>query len=185
MLNLNTKGTTSLSTLVNNEAIITYTNEKGQITANVNYDINFELGSADIPKINNETSIFIDELSDDEFESVINQVEENLISIIEQKMISLNLIDINSNSSVVESNTNTVAVDEAAKEEAKNKLIETVSNEMGIAISNGEEYTLENLKDLSIEGYYVRVNVMEDIALVYLNSFGFYIDSNFNLTEAF
>jgi hypothetical protein len=184
-LSLNTKGTTSLSTLINNEAIITYTNEEGQFTATVNYDINFDLSSADIPQINEDTSIFMDKLSDDEFNSVMDQIEENIGIILVQKMLSLNLIDINSNSSIVESNTDSSMDGIVSKEDAKNKLIEAVSNEMGIAISNGEEYTLENLQTLEVPGYYVMVRINGDIARVSLNTFVFYIDSNFNLSEAY
>jgi hypothetical protein len=180
-LSLNIKGITSLATQVKNEAVITYTNSEGQITANANYNISFEENLEDIPEINNDTSIFMDDLTDDDFNSVVEQVEERILAIIDQKAQDLNLIDINNNSLVVES-TGTV-VNEEAKQEAKNKLIEVISNEMGVALTNGEEYTLANLANLTIDGYNVTVRIVGDIAVVSVNGYVFDIDSAFNLTE--
>jgi hypothetical protein len=123
----------------------------------------------------------MDDLTDDDFNSVVEQVEERILAIIDQKAQDLNLIDINNNSLVVES-TGTV-VNEEAKQEAKNKLIEVISNEMGVALTNGEEYTLANLENLAIEGYNVTVRIVGDIAVVSVNGYVFDIDSAFNLTE--
>ena len=62
-------------------------------------------------------------------------------------------------------------------------MINEVSNRMGIALNNGEQYTLANLEGLTIEGYNVTVKISGDIAIVTVNGYVFNIDSGFNLSE--
>ena len=52
------------------------------------------------------------------------------------------------------------------------------------AENNNQEFTLQNLADLQIEGLEVSSNVNETTAIIVVDIYTFNIDSNFNLTDA-
>ena len=180
--NLTTNGTAS-SKEVKNEVIFTYTTQEGQLTANLNYNINFEAVTMEIPNLTDETCLFLDRLNDAELANIINQVRDRVNFVINEKKVTLNLIDQNNNTSVVEQGNTQTPTNLEEKEAVKQKLIEVISNQMGEAIARGENYTLANLENLQIEGYNVTVNISGNIAVVTVNGYVFNIDSEFNLSE--
>lgn len=180
--NLTTNGTAS-SKEVKNEVIFTYTTQEGQLTANLNYNINFEAVTMEIPNLTDETCLFLDRLNDAELTNIINQVRDRVNFVINEKKVTLNLIDQNNNTSVVEQGNTQTPTNLEEKEAVKQKLIEVISNQMGEAIARGENYTLANLENLQIEGYNVTVNISGNIAVVTVNGYVFNIDSEFNLSE--
>ena len=180
--NLTTNGTAS-SKEIKNEAIFTYTTQEGQLTANLNYNINFETATMEIPNLTDETCLFLDKLNDAEITNIINQIRDRVNFVINEKKVTLNLIDQNNNTSVVEQGNIQNSTNLEEKEAVKQKLIEVISNQMGEAIARGETYTLANLENLQIEGYNVTVNISGNIAVVTVNGYVFNIDSEFNLSE--
>lgn len=180
--NLTTNGTAS-SKEIKNEAIFTYTTQEGQLTANLNYNINFETATMEIPNLTDETCLFLDKLNDAEITNIINQIRDRVNFVINEKKVTLNLIDQNNNTSVVEQGNIQNPTNLEEKEAVKQKLIEVISNQMGEAIARGETYTLANLENLQIEGYNVTVNISGNIAVVTVNGYVFNIDSEFNLSE--
>lgn len=180
--NLTTNGTAS-SKEIKNEAIFTYTTQEGQLTANLNYNINFETATMEIPNLTDETCLFLDKLNDAELTNIINQIRDRVNFVINEKKVTLNLIDQNNNTSVVEQGNIQNSTNLEEKEAVKQKLIEIISNQMGEAIARGETYTLANLENLQIEGYNVTVNISGNIAVVTVNGYVFNIDSEFNLSE--
>ncbi len=180
--NLTTNGTAS-SKEIKNEAIFTYTTQEGQLTANLNYNINFETATMEIPNLTDETCLFLDKLNDAELTNIINQIRDRVNFVINEKKVTLNLIDQNNNTSVVEQGNIQNSTNLEEKEAVKQKLIEVISNQMGEAIARGETYTLANLENLQIEGYNVTVNISGNIAVVTVNGYVFNIDSEFNLSE--
>lgn len=180
--NLTTNGTAS-SKEIKNEAIFTYTTQEGQLTANLNYNINFETATMEIPNLTDETCLFLDKLNDAELTNIINQIRDRVNFVINEKKVTLNLIDQNNNTSVVEQGNIQNSTNLEEKEAVKQKLIEVISNQMGEAIARGETYTLANLESLQIEGYNVTVNISGNIAVVTVNGYVFNIDSEFNLSE--
>ena len=97
-------------------------------------------------------------------------------------MNSLNVIDTNTNSPIVESNTQT-EVPEVTREEAKEALIQRVSNLMGEAQNNGEEFTIQNLANLTMDGFDVSADVTDTEAIIVVDTYKFRIDPNFVLTD--
>lgn len=180
--NLTTNGTAS-SKEIKNEAIFTYTTQEGQLTANLNYNINFETATMEIPNLTDETCLFLDKLNDAELTNIINQIRDRVNFVINEKKVTLNLIDQNNNTSVVEQGNIQNSTNLEEKEAVKQKIIEVISNQMGEAIARGETYTLANLENLQIEGYNVTVNISGNIAVVTVNGYVFNIDSEFNLSE--
>ena len=179
---LTTNGTAS-SKEVKNEAIVTYTTQEGQATANINYNINFETATIEIPNLTDENCLFLDRLNDEELNNIMIQIIDRINFVTNEKKATLNLIDQNNNTSVVEQGNIQNQVNVQEKEAAKQKLIEVISNQMGEAQLRGENYTLANLENLQIDGYNVTVNISGDIAVVTVNGYVFNIDSEFNLSE--
>ena len=179
---LTTNGTAS-SKEVKNEAIVTYTTQEGQATANINYNINFETATIEIPNLTEENCLFLDRLNDEELNNIMIQIIDRINFVTNEKKATLNLIDQNNNTSVVEQGNIQNQVNVQEKEAAKQKLIEVISNQMGEAELRGENYTLANLENLQIDGYNVTVNISGDIAVVTVNGYVFNIDSEFNLSE--
>ena len=62
------------------------------------------------------------------------------------------------------------------------KLVNAISKEMGMAEEENREYILTDLQNLEIEGSTVSVIIGENIAIVAVDGYTFYIDSNFVLT---
>lgn len=181
-IDLTTNGTTS-SKEIKNEAIITYTNQEGQTIANINYNINFENATVEIPELTEENCLFLDTLNDEDFSNIMQQIMDRISVVMSEKNAKLNLIDQNNNSSVVEQGNTQNTTDVQAKEDAKQKLIEVISNMMGEAQTRGETFTLTNLANLQIEGYNVTVNITGNIAVITVNGYVFNLDSDFNLSE--
>ena len=181
-IDLTTNGTTS-SKEIKNEAIITYTNQEGQTIANINYNINFENATVEIPELTEENCLFLDTLNDEDFSNIMQQIMDRISVVMSEKNAKLNLIDQNNNSSVVEQGNTQNTTDVQAKEDAKQKLIEVISNMMGEAQTRGETFTLANLANLQIEGYNVTVNITGNIAVITVNGYVFNLDSDFNLSE--
>ena len=181
-IDLTTNGTTS-SKEIKNEAIITYANQEGQTIANINYNINFENATVEIPELTEENCLFLDTLNDEDFSNIMQQIMDRISVVMSEKNAKLNLIDQNNNSSVVEQGNTQNTTDVQAKEDAKQKLIEVISNMMGEAQTRGETFTLTNLANLQIEGYNVTVNITGNIAVITVNGYVFNLDSDFNLSE--
>lgn len=181
-IDLTTNGTTN-SKEIKNEAIITYTNQEGQTIANINYNINFENATVEIPELTEENCLFLDTLNDEDLNNIMQQIMDRISVVMSEKNAKLNLIDQNNNSSVVEQGNTQNTTDVQAKEEAKQKLIEVISNMMGEAQTRGETFTLTNLANLQIEGYNVTVNITGNIAVITVNGYVFDLDSDFNLSE--
>lgn len=164
-----------------NNAIIKYNNNEGDLKVNIKNEIKFQ-EDAISEELTEENAIFIDTLSEEEAQNLYEQVFEKIMSVYAEKLVSLTFIDNNSSNSVIQ-RPEVQAVDTAEKEEIKAKLIETVSIMMGDAQSRGEEFTIQNLVDLKVEGYEVSSIVSEDLAIIKINGYTFNIDKDFMLSD--
>ena len=97
-------------------------------------------------------------------------------------MQSLKFIDNNSSNSIIQQ-PEVEQVNKEEKEKIKKDLIEKVSIMMGEAQARGETFTIQNLVDLSMEGYNVSCMVSEDLAVIKINGYTFNIDKDFVLSE--
>lgn len=170
------------STNLTNKLSINYANEYNRITADLNSKIQFGF-EEEIETLNLENCLFLDELDDNSLNDVVNQIisKANEIADLKQKEFSEEEViveDVFENLVDMDGQT-----EEEKKEELKQKLISTISNQMTLAEQEGREYALTNLQDLQIEGSTVSVMVGENMAIIAIDGYTFYLDPNFVLTE--
>ena len=164
-----------------NDAIIKYNNSEGDLKVNIKNEIKFqsETIAEDFSEAN---AIFLDEISAEEAQELYIDIFQKVMQVYGEKLANLAFIDNNSSNSVVQQPI-VQPVNSAEKETIKAKLIEVVSNKMGEAEANGETFSIENLKDLTIEGYDVSSIVSSDLAIIKVNGYTFNIDKDFMLSE--
>ncbi len=174
-VNITTKGTKSSKT-ISNDIILTYSNNDGEVSANIKSKINFDKIS-DIEYLTDENCLFLDILSDEDLNLNIEAIRNQILKVYMEKLQNLNFININTQApDITENNVN--------RDELRNLLINTVSLQMGEAQMNGEEYTIQNLQNLQIEGHMVGVFIIDNVANINIDGVKFKIDENFNLTDA-
>jgi len=175
-MNLKTDGTSS-SKEIKNSLILTLSTNQGESKCIVDNTIKFK-EIQNLEDLTVENSLFLDELTPEERKTTLEDLKNKLINLYTNKKENLNFIDTNTYSSTVENFTNNIT-----REEAKNILITKVSNMMQEAIDKNEEFTIQNLIDLKIDGYKVTSNVSDEAAIIVVDIYTFNIDKNFLLTD--
>lgn len=181
-INITLEGNENSTNLTNKLSAI-YSNENRQIKCNFNSKIQFGFAE-EMERLNAENCLFLDELDDTTFENVINQI------VTKAKEIATIKVEEFSKEEMTVENKNTFEelvdmdgqTDEEKKKEIQDKLVNAISQEMSRAQQEGMEYALTNLQTLQIEGSTVSVMVGENMAIVAIDGYTFYIDPNFVLT---
>ena len=164
-----------------NEAIVKYNDNEENVKINIKNTIKFD--DVEVEEIlNDENSIFVDKITDEEASTLYMQVLQNIMQAYTEKVENLNFIDNNSSASVVQQ-PEIEQNNEEEKNMIRQKLIDTVSNMMGQAQENGTNLTIQDLADLQIEGFNVSSIVTEELATIKINGYTFKIDQNFMLSE--
>lgn len=143
-------------------------------------EIKFE--SVEVEDLTTDNCILLDNYTSDEQSALLNSIYTKAQEVLTNKLSQMSFIDTNSSTTVIDQNSGTSG-DETAKEAAKQVLISKIQDEMADAISNGREYTIQNLEGLQIDGHTVEVKLSENLAVVTVDGYTFNIDSGFNLSE--
>lgn len=179
-IEIKTNGTES-SNNIKNDIVFTFGTDTNEYKLLLDNTINFNV-TPEIEDLTDANCLFVENLSEEEFSSTMQAIQERIGVVYQEKMNSLNVIDTNTNSPIVESNTQT-EVPEVTREEAKEALIQRVSNLMGEAQNNGEEFTIQNLANLTMDGFDVSADVTDTEAIIVVDTYKFRIDPNFVLTD--
>ncbi len=73
---------------------------------------------------------------------------------------------------------------EAAKQQVKDVLIQTLRDKMREYLDQGTNLTIEDLEDLAIPDYEVQVSISSNLAIITVNGYRFSLDSEFNLSDS-
>lgn len=167
----------------NNKLTILYSNNSGKFTSTINNKLNFK--NVDIENLNPENTLLLDKLENADFYYTINKLNYRLKNIYDDKTSKMNLINTNTSDMILQNNQedNNEENSSNEKEQLINILVDKISNEMGIAESEEREYTIQNLKDLVIDGYEIQVSVSQELAIIKIDGYTFKIDKEFNLSE--
>ena len=176
---VNTTGNINSKTIKNDIVISSSGEEKDELII----DNSMEFNDNDIDEFSENNAVFLDDLSEEDEKDVLKAISYQLKKLKEDKKNEVDLIDTNNQKYLINRNSDNISSN-VTYEEAKNVLIETISNMMGEAQSRNEEFTIQNLVDLTIEGYNVSTTVTEESAKIVVDIYTFNIDSNFALTDA-
>ena len=171
VIDLKTRGTSASKTF-NTDCLVTYSNNEGEIKVNLKNKINFEKVS-EIEKLTEENCMYLDTLSDEELTALFLGIAFKSQGIFPNNTDDLNLID--------ESNPTPVVVPN--KDELRNLIVTNVGMQMGEAQARGENYTIQSIEGLQIDGHVVTTIMQNDAIEVTIDGIKFLIDSNFNLID--
>ena len=172
----------SNSSKYNNNLSFLYSSSEGKFSSNITNNLTF--GNFDVEMINDHNTLLLDNLDDENFYFTINKLNSKIDSVYQEKLSKLNLINANVTDRIIQNNEpEEVIEDDQEKNHLIDLLVDKISNELGQAEQEGYEYTIQDLKDLEIEGYNIQVSVSEDIAIIKINNYTFKIDKDFNLSE--
>lgn len=154
-LNLKTDGTVNSKELTN-EIVITLSTNNGETQVAIDNEIKFK-EVTDLPGLNNENCIYLDVLPLEERQAMIEDLKSKITNLYTSKKENLNFIDTNTYSQETLENEamNSTQIKKVTREEAKEALINKVSTMMQEALDRNEEFTIQNLVDLKIDGYKV------------------------------
>ncbi len=175
-LNINTNGKQN-SNNYKNDIVITYSSSEGEIKIILDNNINFDV-NPEIEDLTEENCLFLDNLSPEELDQTKVDITNKLIDLYNNKIEEFDFLDANVHASTIDKASLNIT-----RNEAKQALINRVSIMMREALDRNEEFTLQNLVDLSIEGYEVSSTVTESEAIVVVDVYTFRIDSDFILTD--
>ena len=171
-ISLKTDGTTNSKTL-KNDIVVTISTNKKETQIAVDNEIEFK-DVTDLPGLNAENCIYLDVLPQEERNTLLDTIKNQITTLYTNKKENLKFIDTNTYSQTTlenQSQTQTVT-----REKAKEVLINKIVEMMDAAIANGEEFTIQNLVDLKIDGYKVSAAVTSENALIVVDVYKFNID---------
>lgn len=135
-----------------------------------------------LEKLTEENSVFLDDMQKEERDLTIQEIKNKVDWVLEDKKANMNLIDLNSKTSIVSPNLNNMTTNNYLLiKGALQSKIEELRNQ---AMENEQEFTLQNLNDLTIEGYEVTTNIEEERAVIVVDVHTFTIDRDFNIIDS-
>lgn len=177
---IKTDGTKNAKTL-SNDIVLTVSSNSDETKLIAENKIKFVSNDLILEKLTQDNSVFLDDLKIDEREQTIQAIKDKIDIVLAEKKEKLNLIDLNSGNSIVGQNLTDMTTNNylLIKSVLENKINEMKNQ----AEENGEEFTIENLQDLSIDGFEVSSNVADDKAIVVIDIYTFTVDKDFNISD--
>lgn len=180
-----TDGTTN-SKVLKNDIVFTISTNKTETQIAVDNEIEFK-DVTDLPGLNAENCIYLDALPEGERNSLLETIKNQITTLYTSKKENLKFIDTNTYSQTTlenqNQNQNQTQIPTVTREQAKEALINKIVEMMDAAIAKGEEFTIQNLSDLKMDGYKVSVAVTSENALIVVDVYKFNIDTGFVLTD--
>lgn len=155
---------------------------EGRISTTFTNKITFK--KSDTEQLNAHNCVLLDDLEISDFNYLINKFNFRLNEVYEKQLSKMNLINSNTSDKILQNNNKEEVIEDTSEKDALiDVLVDTISNQMGEAELEEKEYTIQNLKDLKIEGYDIQVSVSQELAIITINGYKFKIDKDFNLSE--
>lgn len=160
-----------------NDVVITFLTDEGETKFILGNNINFNV-TPEIEELKEENCVFLDNLSPEELNQTKQDLTNKILELYSSKIEEFDFLDANIHASKIDEASLNIT-----RNEAKQALIDKVSVMMREALDRNEEFTLQNLVDLKIDGYEVSSNVTENEAIIVVDVYTFKIDSEFILTD--
>ena len=155
---------------------------EGKIASTLTNKIIFK--KVDPTNLDTNNCVLLDDLEEPEFNYTINKFNSRFNDVYEKQLSKMNLINSNTSDKILKNEHKDEEIDDTSEKDALvDVLVDEISNKMGEAELEEKEYTIQDLKDLEIEGYDIHVSVSQDLAIITINGYKFKIDKDFNLSE--
>lgn len=177
---LKTDGTKSSNSL-SNDIVITVSTDSDETKIIAENEIKFLSDNLVLEKLTPENSVFIDDLTEEDRELVLQSIKDKIDIVLEDKRANMEFIDLNTGSSIVGENLNNTTTNNY--ELIKNMLQNSINNLKDEVISRQEEFTFENLNDISIDGHEITVNIYDDKAIIAVDDYTYSVDMEFNVLD--
>ena len=178
---------TVLSNNINNSILVTYIDNTGEFKTNLNSEINFETNNQ-IEELNNSNSFNLVNAEEVYKQNLIEQLRTTIDTVYQNKKEQIKLIDNNTSSSEISngnsSNGANKIVATTSKDQARQVLVDKISQMMAEAQNNNQEFGLNKLNGLEIEGHKISTIINSNLAIITIDGYTFNIDSEFNLSDA-
>ena len=182
VFNLDIKGSENSNKYVNTlDFLYSGSGDEGKFSTTISNTINLKNLQPNILHASN--ALILEDLNDSEFNYFINKLSYRMGAVYEKQLSKMNLINTNISDTILQNNNDVSLENLDEKENLTDVLVETISNQMGEAELAGEEYTIQNLENLEIDGYNIQVSLNEEYAIITINGYKFKIDKDFNLSE--
>ena len=182
-ISLQTKGTVN-SKKYTIDSEVSYSDAEGEFKVQLGNSLNFDV-TPEIEDLSTENCLFLDTLPKEELQITVDAIKQKTLEVLREKNRNLNIIDLNNSNLIVEqTEQNTMSEeDRNAKEQAKQALIETISNKMRDYLKEGKNLKIEDLEGLEVPGYQVNLSISSNLAIITVNGYRFNLDSDFNLSD--
>lgn len=157
---------------------VTY--KDSNITVDLKSESTIKFEEVSVSSLSPSNCIFVEDLSEEELQAKLNEINENGQKVFQEKLAKLSFIDSNLNPTIIEQkpNGNDDDNNQEDKENAKAALYEALENLVNTVYQNGESFTLESIESIEVPNYTTSVALRDDVAVVTVNDFVFYININ-------
>lgn len=172
----------STSKSVNNSLIITFSTKENESKIVADTTFKFSNLGESIPDLTDENCLFLETLSTEDYNITMKAIKGKIDYVWNQKKEHFGFIDTNTKSSkksIIDRASNSVTRDEA-RQVLENK----ISSMINEATENGQEFTVQNLENLQIDGYEVSSVVNENGAVIVIDIYTFNVNNEFNIIDA-
>lgn len=175
-----TDGTKNAKTL-SNDIVLTISSNSDETKIVAENKIKFLSDDLILEKLSEENSVFLDDLSIEDREATIQAIKDKIDIVLSEKKEELSLIDLNSGNSIVGDNLTDMTANNYLL--IRSVLANRIDELRSQAEENGEEFSIENLQDLTIDGFEVSTTVDEEKAIVVVDVYTFKVDREFNISD--
>ncbi len=172
----------SSSNSVSNSLIITVSTKENESKFVVDTNFKFARASKNIEDLNDENCLFLETLNQEDYNVTIQAIKDKIDMVWSEKKEHFDFIDTNtktSKKSIIDRVSNNVT-----REDARQALENKISSMINEAQENEQEFTIQNLENLQIEGYEVSSVVNENEAVIVIDIYTFNVNEEFNITDA-
>ncbi len=171
----------SSSNSMTNNLILTVSTKENESKLVLDTNFKFSRSGEEIPDLVDENCLFMETLSQEDYDITVQAIKDKIDFVWDEKKQQFDFIDTNTKSSTknIDRVSTNITIDNA-REALQNK----ISAMMNEAAENEQEFTLQNLENLQMEGYEVSSVVNENEAVIVVDVYTFNVNNEFNIIDA-
>lgn len=167
------------SNSITNNFILTVSTKENESKLILDTDFKFSRSGEDIQDLVDENCLFMETLSKEDYDATVQAIKDKIDFVWEEKKQHFNFIDTNSKSPSIDRISSNIT-----REDAREALKNRISSMINEATENQQQFSIQNLENLQIEGYEVSSVVNENEAVIVVDIYTFNVNSEFDIIDA-